>query len=75
MMRAVPSVSVSSISNIQALDPQTNFYSASNTSINETSTRGLKISWTVANSSLAKGVGGVIVLRASGASISYDGEL
>jgi hypothetical protein len=75
MMRSSPSVSVSNISGIRALNPQTNFYAASSFAANETSPRGLKISWTVANSGLAKGIGGVITMQVSGSSISYDAEL
>lgn len=75
MMRSAPSVSVANISGIRALNPQTNFYAASSFNANEVSTRGLKITWTVANSGLAKGVGGVITMQTSGSSISYDAEL
>ena len=75
-MRAAPSLSTTSIGNIQALNPQTAWYAASSVVIDFSSgVYASKLTWQVANSGLAKGVGGVLALRGTGASISFTAEL
>ena len=75
-MRAAPSLSTTSIGNIAALNPQTAWYAASSVVIDFSSgVYASKLTFQVANSGLAKGVGGVLALRGAGASVSFTAEL